>query len=505
MQRAASQRKQFIAWARVSSLRQKKEGFSLEDQESRLTEFAERLGGKIIHLFKIAETATRRDERDTFKEFTAYVKRHHRRLNGMLFVKVDRAARNIQDWAELEQLAESSGVPLFFPDQPSGETPAGRMQRRMSAIFASYQTDQQANDIRAGMKRRIENGLPLGRQFGIRLVRVNGRSIVEHDPVNAPKVKRIFELFAYQPLTLETLAATLARQGIVYTDRTPRFQKSTLHRILHNRIYIGEVWYQGLWHPGKFEPLVDKATFQAVRDKFGTDFKVYRKPQLTFAGGLIKCAHCGHAVTGEKKVKRSTDGTMREHSYYRCTRYADPGHPRFRLTEAEVNGQFLDLFDQIRIEDPVIRQWFVDVIRARAHSGQDQNKAHRLDLERQREQVEAKLKTLLDLRMEGEINPAEYADKRRELHERQSAIALQLESSQLDDRVIAELAIKAFELSQSLRARWVTADYASKRTILEIMCSEARLNSEKLEISLRKPFDLLRDEKLVPLSGGGGN
>ena len=55
----------------------------------------------------------------------------------------------------------------------------------------------------------------------------------------APKVKRIFELFAYQALTLETLIDTLARQGIIYTDSSPRFTKSTLHRILHNRIDTG--------------------------------------------------------------------------------------------------------------------------------------------------------------------------------------------------------------------------------------------------------------------------
>jgi site-specific DNA recombinase len=151
--------KQYIGWARVSSLRQKKEGFSLDDQQARLIEFAQRLGGSIIKLFKLAETASKREERQSFREFTAYVKANQRKLAGMLFVKVDRAARNIRDWADLEALAESTGVPLFFPDQPTGETPAGRMQRRMSAVFASYQTDQQATDIRAGQKRRVESGL----------------------------------------------------------------------------------------------------------------------------------------------------------------------------------------------------------------------------------------------------------------------------------------------------------------------------------------------------------
>ena len=42
--------KQFVAWARVSSARQKKEGFSLEDQEQRLIEFAGRLGGSVVEV-----------------------------------------------------------------------------------------------------------------------------------------------------------------------------------------------------------------------------------------------------------------------------------------------------------------------------------------------------------------------------------------------------------------------------------------------------------------------
>jgi predicted Zn finger-like uncharacterized protein len=497
--------KQFVAWARVSSARQKKEGFSLEDQEQRLIEFAGRLGGSVIQLFKIAETASRREERLTFREFTTYVKRHHRRLAGMLFVKVDRAARNIRDWADLEQLSEEMGVPLFFPDQPTAETPAGRMQRRMSAVFASYQTDQQATDIRAGHKRRVENGLPLGRQYGIRLVRVNGRSIVEHDPIDAAKVKRIFELFAYQPLTIETLIDSLARQGIIYTDRNPKFTKSTLHRILHNRAYVGEVWYQGLWHPGKFEPLVDRQTFQIVQDKFGTDFRVCRDHQITFAGGLIKCGHCGHVITGETKVKKSPDGTTREYTYYRCTHYRSEGHPVIHWKESEIDQQFLSLFDQIRIDDPEIRQWFVDVIKARANAGQDQNHEHRKELQRQHEQVAAKLSALLELRVDGEIGQEEYAAKHRELHERQAAIRLQLETTDMDGKEVAALAIKAFELSQNLKARWVTSDYRAKRTILEIMCESVLSNFEKLDISLRKPFDLLRDEKFVPLIGAAGN
>jgi DNA invertase Pin-like site-specific DNA recombinase len=422
--------KQFVAWARVSSLRQKKEGFSLEDQEQRLNEYASRLGGHVVKLFKIAETASKRDERKTFREFTTYVKRSSRRLAGMLFARVDRAARNIRDWSDLETLSEETGVPLYFPDQPTAETPAGRMQRRMSAVFASYQTDQQATDIRAGQKRRVVSGLPLGRQYGYRLVRVNGRSLVEHDPIQAPKVRRIFELFAYHSHTLDTLADMLARQGIVYTDRQPRFTKSTLHRILHNKIYVGQVQYQGVWHTGAFEPLIDLATFQQVREKFGTDFKVYHKPQLTFGGGLITCAHCGRQVTGEHKIKTSLDGTRRDYFYYRCAGMSAEGHPNHRLNEKAIDQQLLAFFATIKLDEKT-RQWFIDVIKARAKSWQAENKQNRVELLRQKDQVETKLQTLLNLRIEGEVTKDEYAAKRVELQDRQAAIRLQLEYSDL--------------------------------------------------------------------------
>jgi hypothetical protein len=46
----------------------------------------------------------------------------------------------------------------------------------------------------------------------------------------------------------------------------------------------------------------------------------------------------------------------------------------------------------------------VDVIKAKAHAGQEQNREHQRELQRQREHVNAKLQTLLDLRMDGEIS-----------------------------------------------------------------------------------------------------
>jgi hypothetical protein len=69
---------------------------------------------------------------------------------------------------------------------------------------------------------------------------------------------------------------------------------------------------------------------------------------------------------------------------------------------------------------------------------------------------------------------------------------------------IIDIAVKAFELSQSLRARWVTADYAAKRRILEIVCLNCTLDDVNLCATMRKPFDLLAKGLVSKDSRGTG-
>lgn len=53
--------------------------------------------------------------------------------------------------------------------------------------------------------------------------------------------------------------------------------------------------------------------------------------------------------------------------------------------------------------------------------------------------------------------------------------------------------MKVFELSQTLRQQWLTADYAAKRRILEIVCLKCALLNGTLIPTIRKPFDVLAE------------
>ena len=97
------------------------------------------------------------------------------------------------------------------------------------------------------------------------------------------------------------------------------------------------------------------------------------------------------------------------------------------------------------------------------------------------------------MRTDGNIEQDAYACRSTELRDRLASIKLQLDALDRSHDEMAELASKVFELSQTLREKWLTADYAAKRRILEIVCLNCTLDGATLCPTIRKPFDVLAE------------
>ena len=213
---------------------------------------------------------------------------------------------------------------------------------------------------------------------------------------------------------------------------------------------------------------------------------------MTYSGDVIQCGHCGHPITGERKTKRTKSGE-RVYIYYRCTYYNVPGHPRIRVTEAELDRQLLAVFDRMRIEDEEVRDWFREVLKAQTHDAQQDSLAQRGELLRQQTLLVAQQDRLLNLRIDDQIDEASFARKQTELRDRLASIKLQLDVLDRSHDENVDLAAKVFELSQTLRSQWLTAVYATKRRILEIVFLNCRLDDVTLVPQIRKPFDVLAE------------
>lgn len=486
MGREKVQLKQFVALARVSGREQEKEGWSIEHQKDELQKYAQRQGGEIVKLFQIAETATRSDERKTFKELIAYTLKHKVQIDGLLFYKVDRAARNLFDYVELERLEFDHDIPFISTSQPTDNLPSGRLARRMLAVIAAFYTEQQALDVRDGHRRRVEAGLFLGlAPYGYKNVRIDMRGLIEVQIEEAKRVHRMFQMYAHENLTPDMIVNRFAEDGSIFTPKTPRWLRNKIYDILRDRSYIGEVFYQGIWHPGVHTPLVDRVTFDRVQVLLGD--KVYRSHELTYAGELIRCAHCGAVITGEAKLKAG-----KVYIYYRCSHYTRPGHPRVRLTERELDDQTVALLGRLRQPDPV-REWFKRRLGEWTQESQKQNIEKAAECQRDLSVMRNQQDRLLNAYTLGEIDAETFSKKNTEFRDRIAATTLRMESVDRRRDEHVELAIKVFELSQDLAERWVTADYPAKRRVLDMVCLNFSLDDVSLVPEWRKPFDMLSE------------
>ena len=152
----------------------------------------------------------------------------------------------------------------------------------------------------------------------------------------------------------------------------------------------------------------------------------------------------------------------------------------------------LVLFDLLRIEDE-IRDWFLEVLRARAQEEQRSSRQQVDESTRQLSITRQQQERLLNLRLLEEIDTETFARKATELRDREAKLKLQIEAPDRGRYENADIAVKAFELSQQLREKWLTADYAAKRQILEIVCLNLTLDDTTLIPTMRKPFDALAE------------
>jgi site-specific DNA recombinase len=142
------------------------------------------------------------------------------------------------------------------------------------------------------------------------------------------------------------------------------------------------------------------------------------------------------------------------------------------------------------------------VIVSQTNDAQQESLAQRAELHRQVPLTIGQQDRLLDIRLAGEVEADRFAKKQGELRDRLGNLRLLLDALNRSHDETVDLAAKVFELSQTLRRQWFTADYAAKRRIPEIVFLNCRIEDVTLVPTIRKHFDVLADERCVSESWG---
>lgn len=491
--RRTSMRKNIVALARVSSREQKEEGYSLEVQEDAIREYAKHERASIHKLFSFAETASKPKFRSAFHEVVGYIKAHADEIDEFVVHKLNRASRNDSDGYLLHQLEVEYGVRTVSLKEKYDDTPNGRFMKRVSHAVGILDTETISDQVRGGLKKRVENGLfPSRAPYGYKNVRVHKRGLVEIDREKSQNVKRIFQLYAFEDVSGEDIPERLLREGRRCSPSKERFTISKIYAVLSDRSYIGEIKFRGDWHPGRHQPLIDRGTWDRTQSILGR--KSYRSHGTVFGGGLINCGFCGRKIVAEPKIKQTKAGERR-YVYYRCARYASTGHPRIRVREEELDLQIglsicrMDVWFRAAVPD-----WLRQLSLARLNEGYDELKKRLSDLKRQHSGIPTQQEELLELRLAGAIDRETFVSKEEVLREREAVLSQQIDSLSKQMKSASSVNGDAAEIFGNIAARWTTADLIFKRRVLEIVFGSLTLEGTRLLIGNGTPFELFHAE-----------
>ena len=297
-----------VSYLRVSTKEQAEkdgsdEGYSIPAQREANQRKAEQMGTTIVAEFVDAGESARRADRPELMKMMKYVATHQ--VNYCIVHKVDRLARNRADDVTIHLALRDAGVMLVSATENIDETPSGMLLHGIMSTIAEFYSRNLATETLKGLTQKVARGGTIGKApLGYRNVGVrdeNGREVrtVEIDPERAKLVAWAFMVYASGEWTTNQLHAELTARGL-RTPATPRrpsrpIGKSSIHRMLTNPYYKGNVRYQGVTYKGTHQPLVPPEVWYQVQTVLRTHRSAADASQIHdhYLKGTVFCGQCG--------------------------------------------------------------------------------------------------------------------------------------------------------------------------------------------------------------------
>ena len=256
------------------------------------------------------------------------------------------------------------------------------------------------------------------------------------------------------------------------------FKKAIYINPQRTEAYLGLIERKGEAYEGKFQPLIDKATFETVQRILNERARPRKsKKQLYFPfRGMFKCAECGGQITAQ--FAKGNGGTYR---YYRCSKKfgtCKQGYLREDLLVQQLKEQFLKI--------AIPNDWAENMLKEIERWQKDEQlktKTKNQNTDLQFKNIEGKMDKLVNGYLEGEIEKTNYLKKKDELLKQKS-----------------DLKLKSSDFGQKGGQGWVeplrdwvkSAHYARKLANSDMDLSQYKELSDKTGSNR-----LLKDKKIV--------
>ena len=299
-----------VIYARYSSDNQREE--SIEGQIRENTAFAEKNGLRIVGHYIDRAFSAKSDERPEFQRMIKDSAKHGFDL--IIVWKLDRFSRNRHDSAIYKAMLKKNGVRVVSATEAISEGAEGILLESLLEGLAEYYSADLAEKITRGM---TENALKCkynGSVVPYGYV-IDAEKNYQIDPIVAPIVIDIFNRYAAGE-TITSIINDFNGRGVYYSKGKP-FTKSSMNRMLQNRIYIGEYHFNDVIVPNGVPAMVSLDVFERASKRMESNKRASAKgkaPERYILTTKLFCGKCKTMMVGDSAQKKN--GTI--YRYYKC-------------------------------------------------------------------------------------------------------------------------------------------------------------------------------------------
>lgn len=289
------------------------------------------------------------------------------KLDVVVTYKLDRITRSLSDFFDLDRIFQEHSVSfLSVKEQFDTSTAMGRAMRNIALTFAELEREMVAERTKDKMTNMVRQGKWPGGNVPFGYSIENSKLIPRE--IEAPAIRMMFEAFAetksLAAVRDKLLAHSIAPRGIKFRDglkpRISDWNKQKIAYILGNRVYLGELNYDGIRVPDTHEPLISQELFEIARGVIASG--VRGRPRLSvdhdyILAGKVFCGHCGCRLT-----PKSTNHSKRKKPYtpyyecYRLSKYRGIECEVRRINAEVLERLFLSTLDKLSWDEELVAQ-----------------------------------------------------------------------------------------------------------------------------------------------------
>lgn len=472
----------YFSYIRVSTARQGQTGTSLTEQREAIRRYADRWNLDVIKEYEERETAAKRG-RPVFSDMMKALRSGQGR--GVIIHKIDRSARNLKDWADLGELIDQGSEIHFANESLDLHSRGGRLSADIQAVVASDYIRNLREETRKGFYGRIKQGL-YPRPAPVGYTDCGKGKVKEPDAVQAPLVRRAFEMYATGRWNLDDLVEQLYELGL-RNKRGGRVTRNGLSHMLHNPFYCGTIRIKtrGEVFTGAHQSIITPSLFERVQRTFGGKNHEKKHRHFMLFRRVLRCARCQATLIGERQ---------KGNTYYRCQTKTCS---QKTIREDAVEDAFMEVLKLLRFNDAEnqqLRAQVKDAYRSATEVRDAQTKAFNL----QREQLQTRLSKLADAYIDGVLDKETYLGKKNAIVMEEQTVKEKLNDLETDEQHVLKRVEGFLELVNNAYLSYKLATSEEKREMVKIVTSNSEVEGKTLIPKLHYPFQaVLEREKIA--------